>query len=107
MKAEREADLEVIGFNPGTGQFDGMVGSLICSSSDGAVVVAISGFNVAVRHRITENIDSIIGRIVTVVYNSRISSTDTSRTDVDSLFLPRFKQFRNDKTVADSSAEIL
>lgn len=106
MKAEREADLEVIGYNPGTGQFDGMVGSLICSSSDGAVVVAISGFSVAVRHKITEEIDSIIGRIITVVYNSRISSTDASRTDVDSLFLPRFKQFRNDKTVADSSAEI-
>lgn len=106
MKAEKDADLEIIGWNPGTGQFEGMVGSLICASSDRLVEVSISGFDVATRKWITDNIDSLIGKIITVMYNERIKSKGKGRETVDSLFLPRFVEFRNDKTVANSSAEI-
>ena len=103
MKAELDTDLEVVGYNPGTGQFEGMVGSLICSSSDGKVVVSISGFTIELRTWITENINAVIGKIVTVMYNERIASKSADRADIDSLFLPRFKQLRDDKLVADSS----
>lgn len=104
LKAEKDADLEIIGWNPGTGQFENMVGSLICASSDRLVEVSISGFDVASRKWITENIDSLIGKIVTVLYNERIKSK--GRESVDSLFLPRFVEFRPDKILANSSAEI-
>src|SRR5574344_1338570 len=73
MKAELDTDLEVVGYNPGTGQFEGMVGSLICSSSDGKVVVSISGFTIELRTWLTENMNAVIGKIVTVMYNERIA----------------------------------
>ena len=104
MKAEKDCDLEITGWNPGTGQFEGQVGSLICASSDRKVIVSISGFSHKLRQEITDNINNLIGTIVTVIYNERIASEQ--RTDSDSLFLPRFNEFRNDKKVADSSAEI-
>jgi ATP-dependent DNA ligase len=106
MKAEKTADLEITGWNPGTGQFEGQVGSLICASSDGKVVVSISGFSIELRRWITDNIDDLIGKIVEVMYNERISSKSKDREAVDSLFLPRFNQWRDDKTVANSSDEI-
>lgn len=106
FKAEKDCDLEIIGFNPGKGQFEGQVGSLICTSSDRKVEVAISGFSIDLRKEITENIDSLMGKIITVTYNERIKSKDKNRADVDSLFLPRFQEFRSDKTVANSSKEI-
>lgn len=104
MKAEEDCDLEVIGFNPGKGKFTGMIGSIICTSSDRKVEVSISGLTDALRKEITDNANDWIGRIVEVRYNERISSRD--RTDTDSLFLPRFVELREDKDVADSSAEI-
>jgi hypothetical protein len=106
FKAEKDADLEVIGWNPGTGKFEGMVGSLICASSDRKIVVSISGFSDDLRAEITRDIDSWVGSIVTVLYNERITSQSKDREDVDSLFLPRFTERRYDKSVANSSKEI-
>lgn len=106
FKSEKDADLEVIGWNPGTGKFEGMVGSLICATSDRQVEVSISGFSDDLRAEITRDIDSWLGSIVTVLYNERISSKDKNRSGVDSLFLPRFMERRFDKSVANSSAEI-
>jgi ATP-dependent DNA ligase len=104
MKAEKDCDLEIIGYNPGEGKFVGQVGSLICSSSDRKVEVAISGFSDELRKWISDNMNDLMGKIVTVTYNERIKSRD--RTDVDSLFLPRFQEFRSDKTVANTDKEI-
>lgn len=104
FKSEKDADLEIIGWNQGVGKFLGQVGSLICASSDRLVEVSISGFSDELRQWITDNIKDLIGKIVTVLYNERIKSK--SRTGVDSLFLPRFVEFRSDKTVANSSKEI-
>jgi ATP-dependent DNA ligase len=106
FKAERDADLEVIGWNPGEGKFVGMVGSLICASSDRLVECAISGFPDDLRAEITRDIDSWMGSIVAILYNERISSKEKGRTGVDSLFLPRFAERRFDKSIANSSKEI-
>jgi hypothetical protein len=103
FKAEKDADLEVIGYNPGEGKFVGQIGSLICASSDRKVEVSISGFSDALRLEITKDIGDWIGSIVTVLYNERITS---QQRDVDSLFLPRFAERRSDKSVANSSKEI-
>ena len=48
--------------------------------------------------------DAVIGRIVTVGYNARIK--DKNRNGVDSLFLPRFLELREDKDTADTSDAI-
>ncbi len=106
MKAEKTADLEIIGWNPGEGKFVGMVGSLICASSDRKVEASISGFSDDLRKEITRTINERIGTIVEVMYNERISSKATNRSGVDSLFLPRFNMFRPDKTTANSTNEI-
>lgn len=106
MKAEKDADLEIIGWKPGTGKYLEQVGSLQCASSDRKVEANISGFSEELRLWITENIVSLQGRIIAVLYNERISSKAKGREAVDSLFLPRFQELREDKFVADSSAEI-
>lgn len=104
FKSEKDCDLEIIGWNPGKGKFEGMVGSLICASSDRKVEVSISGFSDDLRAEITRDIESLMGTIVSLLYNERIASE--GRPDIDSLFLPRFAEFRLDKTVANSSKEI-
>jgi len=103
FKAEKDCDLEVIGWNPGEGKFVGQVGSLICASSDRKVVTSISGFPDDLRKEITADIDEWVGGIVAVLYNERITS---QQRDADSLFLPRFAERRYDKKVANSSSEI-
>ncbi len=103
MKAIKDADLEVIDWQEGTGKYAGMLGALVCQSSDGKVEVSIgSGFSDAQRKTYTKA--NTVGQIVEILYNERISSRD--RTDTDSLFLPRFVELREDKDVANSSAEI-
>ena len=103
MKAIKDADLEVIGWQEGTGKYEGMLGALVCASSDGKIEVSIgSGFSDDQRKTYTEA--NTVGRIVEILYNERITSRD--RTDTDSLFLPRFVELREDKDVANSSAEI-
>lgn len=104
MKAEKDADMEIIGFNPGEGKFLGMVGSIQMASSDRLVECNISGFPDDLRKEITATQNELLGTIATVLYNERIKSK--SRTGVDSLFLCRFAEFRSDKTVANSSKEI-
>jgi ATP-dependent DNA ligase len=106
FKAEKDADLEVIGWNPGEGKFVGQVGSLICASSDRLVETSISGFSDELRAEITRDIDSWVGSIVSVMYNERISSKQKGRAGIDSLFLPRFEERRYDKSVANSTKEI-
>jgi len=107
FKAERMCDLEIIGYNPGKGQFESQVGSLICASSDRKVQVDISGFSEDLRLEITRTINQLIGTIVEVLYNERISSKSSNRAGVDSLFLPRFSRFRHpEKLIADASNEI-
>lgn len=106
FKAEKECDLEIIGFNPGEGKFAGMVGSIQCASSDRGVEVNISGFPDDLRKWITENQKELTSTIVSILYNERIKSKDKNRSAIDSLFLPRYAEFRSDKTVADHSKDI-
>jgi ATP-dependent DNA ligase len=108
LKAEKDCDLEVIGWNlgtPGT-KLEGKMGSLVCASSDREIEVNISGFDDALRQEIFENIDDWIGKIVAVTYNERIKSKQKGREHLDSLFLPRFQELREDKTVADTQNKI-
>lgn len=102
-KAELDADLRIENILNGTGRFEGMLGALVCRSDDGKVQVKV-GTGFTEQQRVELNTRDIIGKIVTVMYNARIK--DKNRVDVDSLFLPRFTEIREDKEIPDSSADI-
>ncbi len=107
FKSEKECDLIVVGFNPGKGKFEGMVGSIQMESSDGKIEVNISGMSDDLRKEVTDNFETEWrGAICAVMYNERISSKDKNRAGIDSLFLPRLMEKRSDKTIADHSKDI-
>ena len=102
FKGELECDLKCVGWEEGTGKNVGRLGALVLESNCGKVRVNVgTGFSDADRDAITSG--NSIGRVVAVKYNARI--TDKSST-TDSLFLPVFIEFRDDKDVADSDKDI-
>lgn len=102
VKGENECDLIVIDWIEGTGRFTNVLGALVCESRDHKVRVNVgTGFTEQQRQMLTR--ENTIGKIVSITYNMRI--TDKNR-DVDSLFLPRFTEIREDKEIPDSSVDI-
>ena len=119
MKSEKTVDLEVIDIEEGTGEFQGGLGALICTSRDKKVKVRVgSGFSLLERglendlstgKKIVKNLKSFqeicseyMNKIIEVKYNDIIKSK--SRDDY-SLFLPRFIKIRDDKDQANSLEE--
>lgn len=103
MKAEKDCDLKIIGFEEGSGKYIGKLGSLICISSDEKLKVNVgSGLSDADREK---DFSDLFGKIITVRYNEVIESASK---DTKSLFLPRVAELiRIDKTEADSLEKIL
>jgi DNA ligase-1 len=97
MKAELEADLRVTGFLPGTGKYEGKIGSLLVESADGKVKSAV-GTGLDDEERSCDP-SEFLGKIVAVKYNALITD---KKTGLKSLFLPVFIEVRLDKTVADT-----
>ena len=104
MKAEKEVEMLVTGFTEGKGKFEGTLGSMTCESSDGGLVVNISGFTDEERDEIWNNQNEWLNKIVTVRYNEVIDSKDK---ETFSLFSPRFVERRLDKVEADTTNYIL
>lgn len=102
MKAEEDCDLLCVGWEEGTGKYEGMMGALKLESSDGLIKVNV-GTGFTDEHRQLFTADYSVGKIVKVVYNVRVKD---KRTGQESLFLPRFVEFRDDKFTADSSSLI-
>lgn len=102
FKGELECDLKVVDWEEGTGKNVGKLGALVLESACGNVRVNVgTGFTDVDRATITR--ETSVGRIVAIKYNARISD---KKSDVDSLFLPVFIEFRDDKDTADSSKDI-
>jgi hypothetical protein len=100
FKGELECDLKIVAIEEGTGKYAGMLGAIVCESSDGVVKVNVgSGFTDA--HRKTYG-QEILDKIVAVKYNSRIKN----KLGEESLFLPVFVEIRDDKDEADASKDI-
>lgn len=96
MKAELEADLRVTGFLPGSGKFEGKIGSLLVETADGRVKTAVgTGLNDEERSLPFTEFEN---KIVAIKYNAVITD---KKTGLKSLFLPVFVEIREDKTVAD------
>jgi hypothetical protein len=106
FKAELECDLEVIGYEEGTGKYAGKLGALVCQSghqNGKHISVSVgSGFNDADRDNLWSDRDSLIGKIVAVKYNERI----TNKQGEESLFLPIYVEMREDKNEPDSIKDI-
>jgi len=103
FKEVNDCDLEIIGWYPGEGKREGYIGGFMCSSSCRKLNVNVgSGFTDAFIKSIRGNEDSYIGKILKVEYNVRI----TDKNDSESLFLPRMKEVRPDKFIANSINEI-
>jgi ATP-dependent DNA ligase len=97
MKAELEVDLLVEGILEGSGKYEGLVGSLSCTSKDGTLKVNVgSGLNDEDRNRDPED---FIGKIISVKYNEKIKEKNSESW---SLFLPIFQELRLDKSEADN-----
>jgi DNA ligase-1 len=104
MKLDIDVDLVIVGFNAGNGKNADTFGSIVCRSSDGLLEVSISGFTDEMRQEVHNTRDELMGTIVTVKGNS-IMPPSGNNTKY-SLFLPRFAEFRKDKTVADTMAKV-
>lgn len=101
VKGELECDLLCIDWQEGTGKNKGKLGALVLKSSDSVVNVSVgTGLTDDLRDLLKPK--DVIGKIVTVKYNSRINN----KKGEDSLFLPVFLEIREDKTTADSSKKI-
>lgn len=102
FKDVKDCDLKCVGWEEGTGKYVGKLGALVLESSDGSVKVSVgTGFTDEMRETINKD---VIGSIVTVKYNARITSD--SNKGIDSLFLPVFQEVRIEKTKADHGNKI-
>lgn len=100
FKGELECDLKIVAIEEGTGKYAGMLGAIVCESSDGKIKVNVgSGFNDAHRKNLGKE---ILDKIVAIKFNSRIKN----KLGDESLFLPIFIEIRDDKDIADSSKDI-
>lgn len=103
VKVIFDCDLKIVGFNQGKrqGKLTETLGSLICESSDGILLVnAGTGLSEEQRDEIWENQLHYLKTIVTIKSNDIISNE--TNPDKMSLFLPVVDKFRKDKHKADS-----
>lgn len=100
FKGEEECDLKIVGIQPGTGKYEGMIGAILCESSDGILKVDVgSGFKDEDRKK---DPSEYLGKIAAIKYNMRIKNKQGE----ESLFLPVFLEVREDKTEADAIGSI-
>ena len=100
FKGEEECDLKIVGIQAGTGKYEGMIGAILCESSDGILKVDVgSGFKDDDRKK---DPSEYVGKIAAIKYNMRIKNKQGE----ESLFLPVFLEVREDKTEADSIQNI-
>lgn len=104
IKIVAEGELLVTGVKEGEGRLKGMCGALICQSSCGEVIVSVAGLSDALRKKFFKEQHTIVSHIITVRYNDVLYS-ETKK--CWSLFLPRYVETRNDKTVADTRIRLI
>lgn len=120
FKEELTIDLKVVDVIPGTGEFEGGLGALVCETDCGKLKVNIgTGFSLEERGLkndlsdgmkkvvVIEDFESVksryLGEIVEVMYNAIIEDKNSN---TKSLFLPRFLKVRKDKSVANKLSEV-
>jgi DNA ligase-1 len=89
LKPFQSADLPVIDFYEGEGQFEGSLGGIICMLNNGLNVRVGSGFTIDNRRDIWDNKDKYFGKTVEVKY--------MEETEDGNLRHPIFMRWREDK----------
>ena len=97
VKKMQTMDLEIIGFEEGTGRLVGTLGAILVRYKDGNVVKVGSGFSDEIRTLIWTEPSDFLGKIVEIQYFEETTNADGG----ESLRFPIFKDFRPDKTEAD------
>lgn len=95
VKVVREADVVITGAKPGTGKYDGLVGSINFGrwTEDGIVYVGrCSGMTDEERRWFTDNLDELVGSVMTISYNEKVGSKE-----YQSPRHPQFLRLRGDK----------
>lgn len=100
LKAEETGDFLCTGVELGQGKYAGMIGNLICETSDGKVKF---GVGTGLKDADRDPAILYVGKIVECKYNELITSKGKS---TYSVFLPVFVQIRHDKSVANSLEEL-
>ena len=104
MKAEEVADLKIVDVIEGSGKYAGMFGAFVFESQCGKLRVNVgTGYSDHQRKDFWTNRSSMLGRVAEVMYNQLITSKGK---DTSSLFLPRFMDFRFDKSIANTLEEL-
>ena len=105
LKNEFECEMKIVGFQEHSKR-SGQIGAIFVESEDGIVKCKVgSGLTDAQRKKFFLTQDEMIGKIVTVRGNDLV--TNELKKDQYSIFLPRFVEVRDDKTVADTFEKIL
>lgn len=68
VKKMLDIDLEVVGYEEGSGNFSGMLGAFLVRYKEGNIVKVGSGFSKELRQEIWKNPDAYIGKIISVQY---------------------------------------
>jgi DNA ligase-1 len=97
VKKMNTLDLEVIGYEEGSGRLKGTLGALLVRYKDGNTVKVGSGFTDELRALIWLEPSDFVGKIIEVQYFEETTNADGGL----SLRFPVFKDFRPDKLIAD------
>lgn len=106
MKLEMTIDLKIVGFSYGTKgtKNEFVISSILCESEDGLLKATPGGMDEKTMRKVTDNQDSLLGTIVEV----ECAGISQDSNGNYSLLHPRIgkNQFRDDKTIADTLAQI-
>ena len=97
VKKMSTLDLEIVGFEEGTGRLAGTLGAILVRYKNGNIVKVGSGFSDRLRTEIWSNRDEWFGNICEIQYFEETTNADGG----ESLRFPVFKDCRPDKTEAD------
>ena len=101
LKAVLDCDLIIYDYIKGKGKREGYIGSLCLTDSTNTLKVDVgSGFSDDDLEMLNQRLNEgkLIDKIVKISYNQRIKDKHNN----ESLFLPRFLEFRTDKDESDS-----
>ena len=97
VKKMNTLDLEIVGYEEGSGRLAGTLGALHVRYKDGNIVKVGSGFSDELRALIWLEPSDFVGKIAEIQYFEETTNADGGV----SLRFPVFKDFRNDKIEAD------
>lgn len=90
-------DLEIIGFEEGTGRLENKLGAILVKYKNGNIVKVGSGFSDPIRKEIWINRDNYLNKIVEISYFEETTNQEGG----ESLRFPVFKNIRTDKLKGD------